>query len=50
METPCTKVCKLHANVCVGCGRTKLQIKNWKIFSPHERAYIMEKLNVRVTN
>jgi len=29
MKSPCTKVCTLRDEVCVGCGRTLKEIANW---------------------
>ncbi|MCY1425118.1 hypothetical protein D3C76_413030 [compost metagenome] len=30
MKSPCIKVCKFDEDVCLGCGRTRDEIKGWK--------------------
>ena len=54
MESPCIKVCKLSYGsyfsvsgklVCIGCGRTQDEIRDWMILTDEERKKIMERLN-----
>ena len=44
--TPCIGICKIDNNtgVCVGCKRTKEQIKKWIKFNHEERMHIMKSL------
>ena len=44
MVSPCTGRCALKNNVCVGCGRTLDEIKNWSVFSASQRDAVMKKL------
>ncbi|MCY1273765.1 hypothetical protein D3C76_1026730 [compost metagenome] len=30
MKSPCIKVCEFDAGVCLGCGRTREEIRGWK--------------------
>tara|TARA_B100000424_G_scaffold188202_1_gene146307 strand:- start:1791 stop:1949 length:159 start_codon:yes stop_codon:yes gene_type:complete len=46
MESPCIKVCELNSElVCIGCGRTQDEIRDWMILTDEERKEIMERLN-----
>ena len=42
--TPCVQVCKLVDDVCVGCGRTKVEITKWSQYSYYERMKVMKRL------
>ena len=54
MESPCIKVCKFNYGeylsvsgelICIGCGRTQDEIRDWTILTDQERKEIMERLN-----
>ncbi len=55
MKSPCVKVCKIKKGIdyislgsqliCVGCGRTLEQIRDWTTYTDEQRDSIMEKLN-----
>ena len=55
MKSPCVKVCKIKEGIdyislgsqliCVGCGRTLEQIRDWATYTDEQRDSIMEKLN-----
>ncbi len=55
MKSPCVKVCKIKEGIdyislgsqliCVGCGRTLEQIRDWTTYTDEQRDSIMEKLN-----
>ena len=51
IQTPCTKVCTVHpvSRLCLGCGRTLVEIARWAGYSDRERAEIMAKLPARLT-
>ena len=48
MKSPCMKVCKLvkrkgkEEEFCVGCGRSRQEIKMWRKYSDEERDAIIE--------
>ncbi len=47
IKSPCISICRLDINkVCVGCGRTKKEIKNWSKFSDKKREKIMKRLSI----
>jgi len=29
IESPCVKICKLVERVCIGCGRSQDEIRDW---------------------
>lgn len=43
--SPCRRVCRVQAGVCVGCGRTLDQIAKWSKMTDEEKIQIMESLN-----
>ena len=55
MKSPCVKVCKIKRGIdyislgsqliCMGCGRTLEQIRDWTTYTDEQRDSIMEKLN-----
>jgi uncharacterized protein len=50
IASPCNKVCAVDpiAALCVGCGRTLIEIEGWTRFSADERARIMAELPGRL--
>ena len=51
MESPCVKICKFGEYlsqglelVCIGCGRTQDEIREWIIFTDEQRNTIMQRL------
>ncbi|MBM7060830.1 DUF1289 domain-containing protein [Pseudomonas sp. UL073] len=43
VKDPCIKVCAFHHEVCVGCGRSRQEIKAWKkLGKPARRAILAE--------
>ena len=48
MKTPCVKICKLIDSVCIGCGRTQDQIREWTIYTDEERRKIMEECETKM--
>ena len=44
IKSPCIDVCKLKNDVCVGCGRTSYQIRNWSKFRSNKRDQIIQQL------
>ena len=45
--SPCQRICKIENKRCIGCGRTREQIKNWTKYSVPERKEIMNELIIR---
>jgi uncharacterized protein len=50
IESPCTKVCVIHAakDLCLGCGRSLSEIGAWSSLSDGDRAMIMADLPRRI--
>ena len=44
IKSPCVDVCKLKNDVCIGCGRTSYQIRNWSKFRSNKRDQIIQQL------
>ncbi|ENO15994.1 DUF1289 domain-containing protein [Marinobacter nanhaiticus D15-8W] len=37
VENPCVSICQLKGGLCVGCGRTKDEIRQWTSMKRPER-------------
>jgi|HubBroStandDraft_4_1064222.scaffolds.fasta_scaffold105058_2 predicted Fe-S protein YdhL (DUF1289 family) len=50
VKTPCNRTCALHpvSGLCVGCGRSVVEIAGWIGFNDKERAAIMARLPTRL--
>mgnify|MGYP005992946123 CR=1 FL=1 len=49
MKSPCTKICTLKDEVCIGCGRTLKEIANWSKYTTEERRKILGRLSTIYT-
>ena len=50
IESPCVKICTLEDGVCIGCGRTQDEIREWVIMTEVQREKIMERLKTNSPN
>lgn len=52
MQTPCKNICQIdeETGLCLGCGRTRLEIARWSSITDAERARIMADLSRRQQN
>lgn len=42
-KDPCISICKFDERICIGCGRSKEEIKGWKkMDKPEKRAVLAE--------
>ena len=50
IETPCIKVCIIHAaeGICLGCGRSLSEIAAWSSLSSSDRTRLMADLPRRL--
>jgi uncharacterized protein len=50
IETPCTKICVIHAvkGLCLGCGRSLREIEAWSRLSGQDRTRVMADLPRRL--
>ena len=44
VPSPCKNICKLENNICVGCGRSKRDIKNWSNYNDETKFQIIQKI------
>ena len=44
IESPCVKICELVDKVCIGCGRTQDEIRDWVTMTDTQRQIIMTRL------
>tara|TARA_B100001057_G_C22165490_1_gene687326 strand:+ start:166 stop:336 length:171 start_codon:yes stop_codon:yes gene_type:complete len=47
IESPCIKVCTLKDGVCIGCGRTQDEIRDWTIMTNEERRIITRRVTIK---
>ena len=50
IKSPCVKICSLENGVCIGCGRTQDEIREWVIMTDNQREEIMERLKTTFPN
>ena len=47
-KDPCISVCKFTDDVCIGCGRTKREIKAWKKLDKDEKRGVLAQADLRL--
>ena len=49
LDTPCIGVCEMDSrrDMCLGCGRTLLEIARWAGLTPAERTKILAEIPAR---
>ena len=40
-KNPCISLCKFDDDICIGCGRSKKEIKGWKKMDKDERRTVL---------
>jgi len=48
MKDPCISVCKFDAGICLGCGRSKAEIKAWKKLDKTEQRLVVAEAAMRL--
>jgi uncharacterized protein len=50
--SPCTGICTIHqqSGLCLGCGRSLVEIAEWSSYHPASRKKIMAGLKTRSTS
>ena len=48
MKDPCISVCKFSDSICLGCGRSKAEIKAWKKLDNAEQRLVMAEADMRL--
>lgn len=47
IKSPCIRVCRLDNDVCIGCKRTLLEIKEWSKMTNQDREAIIQEIKER---
>ena len=47
-KNPCIKICQFDADICVGCGRSKREIKAWEKLDKAERLSLLAEADMRL--
>jgi predicted Fe-S protein YdhL (DUF1289 family) len=47
-KSPCIKVCEFDRDICLGCGRSRAQIKGWKRLDKGERLAVLAEADMRL--
>ena len=50
IKSPCVKSCNLENGICIGCGRTQDEIREWVLMTDIQREEIMERLKTNSRN
>ena len=47
-KNPCIKICRFDADICVGCGRSKREIKAWKKLDKEDKRTVLAEAALRL--
>ena len=47
-KDPCISICKFTDDICVGCGRSKREIKSWKKMEKDEKRSVLAESALRL--
>jgi predicted Fe-S protein YdhL (DUF1289 family) len=47
-KNPCISLCKFDDDICLGCGRSKREIKGWKKMDKGERRAVLAESAMRL--
>ena len=47
-KSTCISLCKFEEDVCLGCGRTKREIKSWKKMEKSEKRSVLAESAMRL--
>ena len=50
IKSPCVKICNLENGICIGCGRTQDEIREWVVMTDIQREEVMERLKKNSPN
>jgi len=48
VKSPCISQCELKHDVCTGCGRSKIEITEWKGMTHKEQKVTVERAAIRL--
>lgn len=47
-KNPCISICEFDERICIGCGRSKDEIKAWKKMDKPEKREVLAEAQVRL--
>ncbi|TDV54685.1 putative Fe-S protein YdhL (DUF1289 family) [Pseudomonas graminis] len=47
-KNPCISLCKFDEDICLGCGRSKREIKSWKKMEKDEKRSVLDESALRL--
>jgi predicted Fe-S protein YdhL (DUF1289 family) len=47
-KSPCISLCKFTDDICLGCGRSKREIKSWKKMEKDEKRAVLAESAMRL--
>jgi len=47
-KDPCISICKFNDDICVGCGRSKREIRAWKKLDKPEKRTVLAEAQLRL--
>lgn len=47
-KDPCISLCKFDADICIGCGRSKREIKAWKKLDNDDKRVVLAEAALRL--
>lgn len=48
IKDPCISVCQFNADICVGCGRSKREIRAWKKLDKIDKRGVLAEAQLRL--
>ena len=48
MKVPCIRLCKFNHDICVGCGRSKREIRAWKKLDKADKRTVLAEAELRL--
>ncbi|MBJ2213862.1 MULTISPECIES: DUF1289 domain-containing protein [Pseudomonas] len=48
MKDPCISICKFNDDICVGCGRSKREIRAWKKLDKAGKRTVLAEAQLRL--
>ena len=47
-KDPCIDICKINDDICIGCGRTKREIRAWKKLDKDDKRIVLAESAMRL--
>ncbi|MHC8390922.1 DUF1289 domain-containing protein [Pseudomonas sp. MDT2-39-1] len=47
-KDPCISICKFTDDICLGCGRSKREIKSWKKLDKTDKRSVLAEASLRL--